>query len=446
MEFLALPIFIFISYSAYEFSIKPHLAVLAILLVSVSNAWFIEPPSVNIGLNIYLHDMLFVPIFLSGVFRILCKQEWQYISPLWIFYGVIIFYGLYAGLKLYGTSSGVDFRNFFYYWAGALYFMSFGYVDALLDKIFKYWISICLILLAIVYFRFVAEFIHLPIAKTWISADSTGVAYRVVNSAQAYLLGTVVIILFHRYIIPSFDNPSRIMTALFLIAVITLQHRSVWAVTIFGIAATFLLPGIKKHKALSKLIVIGFSGMILLVPLVLSGYADNFMDSILGSAERATHLQTGTFGSRMKTWERITLYWDKLGLMDQLFGEPFGSGYAGSQTAPHNMFFHSLLRAGMLGTFILVWFYLGILLRLYCRLLIDKSNLVYISLFFMLVIAQIAYYIPYSPQPEHGVILGIAASLAKRKKVANQTRQPTIHKPHRLKPIPKSIDISQSAI
>ena len=172
MELLALPFLIFSLYSVYSFSVKPLGAVICILLASLVNAWFVALPTVKIGLNIYIHDGVFILIFISAMIRIFFMGQFRYISPLWAVYGLLLFYGLFVSIKLYGTAAGVDFRDFFYYWTGALYFISFAYSKESLDKILKYWLLICSILLLIVYFRLVAELLHLPIAITWIKADS----------------------------------------------------------------------------------------------------------------------------------------------------------------------------------------------------------------------------------------------------------------------------------
>jgi len=416
MEFLALPILIFFLYAVYSFSLKPHLAVACILIISVINTWFIEQFSMKMGLNIYLYDLALVPIFFSALIRLLLKREWPYASPLWIGYGLIIFFSLFSGLKQFGTTAGVDFRSIFYYWSGTLYFMSFAYTKEMITKIVKYWLLICSVLLLIVYFRFVAEALHFPISATWKVADSTGVRFRVVNSGQAYLLGMTVVMLFHRYVLPDMAiKPSRLLTVLFIFAVIALQHRSVWGATLFGIASLFLLPGVKKHKLVGKFIVIGSVGFLLLLPLLSMGYLDHFIDSIVGSAEKATNLNTGTFGARRKAWEQILAYWVRHDFLHQLLGDPFGGGYAGIANSPHNFFLQSLLRTGMLGNFFLCLFYLGILLKLYFNLLKNSESCFYPTLFFMLIVAQMAFYIPYAPLAEHGILLGIAGSLAKRK-------------------------------
>lgn len=419
MEFLALPIFILCAYAIYSFSTKPIGAVICILLASVIDAWFVVLPTVKIGLNIYIHDGLFILMFISSMIRILFLGQFRYISPLWAVYGILLFYELFVGLKLSGTAAGVDFRSLFYYWTGTLYFMSFSYTNEFLDKVRKYWLLICSILLFIVYFRFVAELLHLPMAVTWISADSGDIRFRVISSGQAYLLCISIIMLFIHYLMPGEIKPSKIAVALFIIAIIALQHRSVWAATLFGILSATLLPSIKSSKLFTNIFIIGILGFILLSPILYFGFADKILSMIGKSAERATNLTEGTFGARVKGWEHIMSYWLQSPFLNQLFGEPFGDNYAGMKSFPHNFTFQNLMRVGALGTFIFYCIYLLILGKLYLNIRNNAEDKFYSALFFMLIISQMTYYIPYGTGPEHGIILGIAASLTKRKFVTD---------------------------
>ena len=424
MEFLAaLPFLIFSLYAVYSFSVKPVGAVICILLASLVNAWFVALPTVKIGLNIYIHDGVFILIFISAMIRIFFMGQFRYISPLWTIYGLLLFYGLFVGYKLNGTNAGVDFRDLFYYWTGVLYFMSFTYFKESLDKILKYWLLICSILLLIVYFRLVAEYLHLPISATWINADSGDIRFRVINAGQAYLLGMSIIMLFSRYLIPSVIKPSKVITVLFIIAVIALQHRSVWAATLFAILSASFLPSVKSSNLLSNILAVGLLGFILLSPILYFGFADKILGMIGKSAERATNLTGGTFGDRVRGWQLIIKYWLQSPFLNKLIGDPFGGGYAGMKTFPHNFTFQNLLRVGALGTFIFYSFYLLILSKLYFNIRKNSEDKFYSALFFMLIISQILYYIPYGTHPELGIILGIAASLANRRIVTKNNAQ-----------------------
>lgn len=414
MQFLAIPLLLFLMYAVVSFPWKPLLALICILLVSILNAWMIEPPAVTLGINIYLHDLVFVSLLLSALIRIIFKGEFFFVSPVWLLYGLILTFGLFIGLSKYGTAAGVDFRNFFYYWSGTLYFMTFAYSDEILDKVVQYWLILCSALLLIVYFRFVAEALNLPISETWIAADSTGVRFRVINAGQTYLLGIGIIMLLLRYINGVSNSLSHVLVVLFAVAVIALQHRSVWAATLFAGLTLFCLPGIRTHKALGKIVILCFAGLILLTPLLFSSHLSQFTSSISGSAERAQDLSTGTFGNRVKEWNRLMKHWEKSEFRNQLLGDSFGGGYFGSKTSPHNFYLQSLLRTGVLGTLLLTLLYLSVLFRLYWKIWRNQPQGAYPSLLFVLIVGQLAFYIPYSPQAEHGIILGIALSLANR--------------------------------
>lgn len=441
MAFLLFPFFLFSLFALYSFTIKPHSAVFFILLSTLIDTWLVVPVSINAGLNIFLNDPLFILIFVSGLYRVFLMGQFKYISPLWVIYGFLLFISAFIGLQSFGTASGVDFRYLFYYWSGGMYFMSFSYTKEMLDKIIKYWLIMCSFLLLIVYFRFVAELLHLPISATWISADSGDIRFRVINSGQAYLLCISIIMLFSRYLITNQIKPSKIMVTLFIIAVIGVQHRSVWAATLFALVSATLLPGIKSTKLLGNLFTIGLLGLILLIPLIYLGYADNLIAMVSKSANRAQDLSSGTFGARVKGWQYMLKYWLDNSFINQLFGDPFGGGYAKMRSFPHNFTIQNLLRVGIVGTIIFYCFYLQLLAKLYLIMRNSKEEKLYLVLFFMLIITQITYYIPYGTGPEHGIILGIAASLVRRRNnyITTKNTDNTRHDQYFLKPLPETM-------
>ena len=420
MAFLLIPIIIFIVIATWQFTEKPHLAVGGILLASLVNAWNFDIP-IELGVSIFAHDIIFIPLFCCGIFRVFLKGQQQSVSILWIIYGLLLFYQIFNGINLFGTSAAADFRSCFYYWTGTLYFMSFQYTEAMIEKLIKCWIGVCCILLALVYFRFAADFANLPIAQTWRAADPTGVRFRVIWAAPTYLLGVSVVILFHKYLIPNEKKPSKIITSLFIIAVIVLQHRSVWMATFIAIISSLLIPSIKKGKVISNLTIISAIGFILLIPLFYLGYADKFIATITQSAIRATSLTTDTFGARVSGWKSILYYYEHQNFLHQLIGDPFGGSYGRSKTVPHNFYFQALLRVGIFGVIVLFLTYTSTMIKLFSKLLEKHDKNIYISLYLMLLIGQQTFYIPYGQQAEHGIILGIAISLAKRKYIASNT-------------------------
>lgn len=416
MELLIVPAFLLSLYLFYKFIDRPDYAVTAIMVIAAINMWMIEEPSFNMGLHIYLYDPLFVLILCSALYRVFARLQIVYTNLVWLVFGIIIFTNLYVGLKIYGTPAGVSFRSDFYYWVGALYFMSFQYTQESLEKALKNWYRLALVLLAIMYFRFVAEFLHLPIAQTWILSDNNmGLKFRVTHSTFAYLLSVTALMTFARYVVPNDVKPNKIIFVLFLVAILVVQHRSVWAATLAGIAVVAFLPGVKNGKVFGNLLVVGFLGVIVLIPVLLAGAADVFLDSISEAADRATRLNTGTFGARRMGWEYFLENFEKLPLSYQLSGEPFGGSLIGLKMALHNYYLQIIKDVGIVGLFCVLWLYGTTMLLLFVNLIRDANNRLYYAMFFMLLAGQLTFYIPYSNQAQHGILLGISVSLSRRK-------------------------------
>lgn len=414
METLIVPAFILSLIGIYLFARKPHYTVAAILISSVITAWYIDMPSINLGLHVYIYDPIFALLFFSSLYRLFFAQQLLHVSLGWLLLGLVIFIGLYNGWKYNGSAAGVDFRYYFYYWAGTLYFMSFSYSREMLDKILKIWFVLTLGLLAIAYFRFVADFLNLPIAQTWIKADPTGIRFRVLYSEKTYLLSVTIIILFVRYLIPEAKKPSKLITSLFVFAVVLMQHRSVWMATIIGIASVSLFPGIKTSRMFGNLMVLSLVGAVLLLPLIYMGYADVFLKTISYTAG-LNNLHQGTLGARVSGWIEYLELFPKLSILYQLFGEPMAGSPGGLKVGLHNFYLQVLSRVGMAGLGFIIIFYVILLVRLSLNSKRQPQYRVYYALLFMLLCHQITFYIPYSNQPEHGIILGIAASLARRR-------------------------------
>lgn len=217
------------------------------------------------------------------------------------------------------------------------------------------------------------------------------------------------------YLLPGKIKPPKIIIMLFMIAVMVLQHRSVWGFVLFGTATAAFLPGIKVTKLVQNVALLGIVGFILLAPLLYYSFADIFIKSISQSAENATHLNTGTFGARVSGWYSMMEVWAKESFSTQLFGEPMGGTYAGSKIMPHNYYVMTLLRSGIFGIILFVLFYFQVLTKLFFNIKHYSEDKLFYAMFFMLIIGQLAFYIPYGAHEVDGIILGVAASLAKRR-------------------------------
>ena len=383
-----------------------------LLAASLIDAWMIEPPYVELGVQIYLHDLIFILLALVGVQRLLMRAGLGAMPLGWYMFGLLLFSSLFLGLQKYGTTAGVDFRNFFYFFAGTVYFLSFSYDERELRALTKTWLVVCSILLGIVFFRWAAELAGLQIAQKWIAADPTGVKFRCIDSSQAYILGVGFVIMLYRFSEGAYTLNSVVFASLLAIAVIGLQHRSVWAVTAIAVLVLIFSPGVRGGKLAGKTMIMVILLGTILLPVLIYGLADVFLVSISDSAERATSLSTGTFGARVEGWKRLLSKWPELSVFEQAVGQPFGGRYGHSERSPHNGYIQLLYRVGAVGLFIFLASLTITVIKLF-GIGMRRSNQTYSGLAFALLFGLVFYYIPYSMQPEHSIIFGMAISLAR---------------------------------
>lgn len=415
MEALIILAVILSVYCIYIFTKKPQSAVFVILTVVLINEWFIKQPlSVNIGINFYFTDGLAILLFISSLFRMFFLGEFRNNSIVWILFGILLFISLYTGWKINGSAAGVEFRGYFSYWACTLYFINFEYSKTTLEKILKVWYIVNWFLLALFCFRLAAELMHLSITAQW-HDPTPGTKYRVINSATTNLFGVLLLWFFVRNLVPEAVKPSKTLTVVYLVIILILQHRSDWLAVIAGIASASLLPGIKVTRMFKNFIVIGMVGFILLLPAVFLGYADSFLDSINAQAERATQFNQGTVGDRLKGWTSFLELWQRLPLLYEIFGEPMAGSPGGLKHGLHNFYLQVIARTGVLGILLVTFFYLSILAKLYLNVRRFPEDKVYYAFFFMAVVFQMVYLLPYYQETNHAIILGIATSLVKRR-------------------------------
>jgi hypothetical protein len=142
------------------------------------------------------------------------------------------------------------------------------------------------------------------------------------------------------------------------------------------------------------------------------------MDRVTESAATATNLDQGTGGGRIYGWQQLL---QQLEPEEYLTGKPFGSGYERYEFPnvrwkatwdPHNFYLQTLLRAGIPGLALLLGVYL-ITLR---RLLRDKGGSLLPDLpprlLFVLLVAQMAFIVPYRLPYEQAIWIGLAISMA----------------------------------
>jgi O-antigen ligase len=413
---LALPLLVWLAYG------RMTVGLVIVLATFFMEVVYVEYPGFWVGLYIYPSDLVFAFLAVTAVLRLLFAHNFPGRSASWLLFGALIAASFVVGLMQFGKASGTDFRNYFYVWVCALYFMSFPIDAAQTKSILRTWLAFAGLLLALACLRGFAEFAGMPIADSWRGTGSAA-AFRVLPAGAAlYLLDTLVIL---TYVITS-RSANRWMWAavpVLLVAVLVLQHRSVWIAAAAAIATLYLVfPGqvrlrLARPLAAGALIVAVVGG-----GLIGYGKLDTLTYRVTESAAKVTD-EKGTAGGRIYGWQQLLM---QLEPEEYVTGKPFGSGYERydfpdvrwkATYDPHNFYLQTLLRTGIPGLALLLGVYL-ITLR---RLLRGKGGPTLPDfpprLIFVLLVAQmaitVAYRLPYEQAIWIGIAISMAASLAR---------------------------------
>jgi hypothetical protein len=384
----------------------------AVLMLTVLETWFIELPAVNLGLQIYAQDVMFITLLLAAVARYIGGAGITVVPGAWYLFGAMILFAFLLGVVQYGTIAGVDFRNYFYFWVGAFYAISFTMHSEVMRSMTRAWTAAALFIVCIVAFRWAVDLLNLPFPRPWVAADTTGVRFRVINAAQTYVLGVALLMLFYRQVLGDATRLSWLLLVVMAAAVIGIQHRSVWVMTFTAMFSLAFIPGVDKGRLLGKLSFAAVFGVVLLLPVLLYGVFDAMLAEVVKSAERATNLKGDTSGGRIQGWFALLEHWFGTNMLHKFVGEPFGAGYGGSDRAPHNFYIQSLFRIGLMGLSALLLAYLALMLGL--RRVSALRLHAYAPFLLMVVIGQMFFYLPYSPSYQQGLLLGMAIAVARR--------------------------------
>jgi hypothetical protein len=176
---------------------------------------------------------------------------------------------------------------------------------------------------------------------------------RALSAPQALLVAQAAILL-----LAHSERSHRYVGLMFLGIVFLSQQRTVWATTILMLAVLVVVPsfdGKSDTRATARKVVA--AGVVAVAAAVALGPR-----SLASSASAAVEISTdgGTFGWRIQGWTGIVKDYLRSNGLDQLIGQPAGSGYSrlinGRLVAvtPHNMYVTILVSLGLIGLVALV--------------------------------------------------------------------------------------------
>ena len=198
--------------------------------------------------------------------------------------------------------------------------------------------------------------------------------------------------------------------AVLLLFVVLLNRRTVWLALLAGVAVVML----RKRRLGPRAAMMVATAALVTVALYLA-----FPEAGPGTEPVAQSAAgTGTLEWRIQGWSALYASWST-DLVHWFVGQPFGSGFTrtvlGSevQAEPHNFYFSTLLRMGLVGVLSLIAL-TGGLLRALWRTPARGGGLLGPGLFPALLTMQVIWFITWVPGLEQGIITGLAVGLAAR--------------------------------
>lgn len=391
-------------------------AILVLFLVETANGYLF---AFNLALKVYPQDLLFAPMAGVAFLRLMQRGAISRLpNSLWLLAALMVVSFL-LGLVMNGTAAGVQFRNDFYFMTGIFYFSSFDWTRERLARVLAWLFPVVLTVMLIVWFRWVVDAFGLDwVEPVWRYLDNTGVALRVINSQQTWLMGLALILLVYAMATGNSLAGWRFMLPLLGLTVLVLQHRSVWVAAFLPVLMAFVIVRQNQGKLASRMLVIAGLTALVLGPLLATGKFSSATSSVADLAVRATSTTEGTFVGRVQGWGSLLRQWAGAGPRAWVMGEPYGSGFKrlegpkGKEVtyAPHNYYVEVLLRFGLIGLAAFLAFNIY-LFRGAIRLAAGPYDNMTGYAMLGILMSFALFNIPYSPAYTHGLFIGIVLAL-----------------------------------
>jgi len=418
-------IVILIALMLWVFSIaginNPFFTIAMMVFIFLCETSLMGPFALNLGLWVYLPDIFVLLVLPAFFYRLIALNKISMIPLAWWLLGVVQISLFAWGLMVNGTAAGVDYRPHFYVWLGAAYLATFNYDEDWAKRFLIFFTAMGLGVCIIAYYRWVMGAIDYHFYQELLRLDSTGVSFeRVVASGPMFMTACAMLVSLYYVIIDRTKPLAWILTLLFGLTILAMQHRSVWVATIAGVLALIWGLSLVRSNATSKLFSISLVFVILLLIGVASGQFNGVLNSIDNQVISATSTTSGTFVGRVGGWQSLLKIWiDSHSPVTYLVGKPFGGGYErfefgdlGGKSVgymPHNYYVHLLYRGGLIGLFAFLWVIWRAIKVLLSRVR-GKQDIV-APLLLAILIAQLIYFIPYELDYAQMILFGLLLSL-----------------------------------
>ena len=414
---LALPLLLVFLYNQF------HWGLIAIALAFIADAITLGEPFLHVGVNLFYPDVLLGPIMGVAVLRLLLAPDAPRLNKAWLVFCITVGISTVTGLAQFGAGAGVQARGYFYFVAATLYGASFEINAARIQQIIRTLVWTALTLMALAVYRWIVY--YAPISALLPPGGSYNVdgAIRVIYANHAIVLAEVLIAgLFFTGISQSLQL-AQLCAPLLLGMVLALQHRSVWLATLVGMGSRFVVVRTRTTSILQQLCLIAGIALVTSVPLVFSDKLGDVTQQIGQSAGGALRGE-GTVREQLASWQEIISIWSHKGPREIAFGESFGADNTRSvqdehgywkkiNYIAHNLFVQNLYNTGAIGFLAYLLANIHVLRGLYQRARQPDGDL-QAAFLMVLMLMQLAYYIPYGVDFLQGVVFGAALAYLAR--------------------------------
>lgn len=424
---MALVMALTVAYSSIRLVTSLNFGVALVLGLFCLETWLVSLPAIRFGLNIYPQDILFVGLAAVGGVRMLVGTNFKPAVISWLLFGVMLLVSFILGVFQYHTEAGVDLRPTFYFWSTALYIGSFRIDISEANRIMKMTTMVGVVVLLIVLYRWISDALHLE-AFTF-NQIGAGKPLRVLTAGQTYFLSALTIMLAWCAATGCISRRASWLVLPFALAVVLLQHRSVWVATIVGLGFLYLGEPRLRGRFLRMSMIGSVVVAILLVPLIAIGFMDSVFTALGDSVNEAMLSHGSTLTWRLDSNRELFAKWVNGGVQEYLIGKPFGSGYErfladlGHVTnySPHNFYLQMLLRVGLFGLIAVLVSYVYAIHRLWDGRLHDATSgfAGYLPVAAVLVSSLVFFY-PYGAHFIQGLFLGLALAVMPDAQIARQ--------------------------
>jgi hypothetical protein len=367
-------------------------------------------PSVTLpgGIRIQLHDVVFALVLVAGILRMLRMRRFSPPQRWVVVLCIVLVLSLVRGSMEFGPQQAIaEFRLFFAFVSGALYFSTFTPSARVNDQIGKLWLATSVPLMVLVCLRWLDSLagIHLGVPTEQFGNDA---AIKVVNGPYAFFLALAALLtvpFWQRH-----DKQARKLVRLgtvLLLFVVLLNRRTVWLTTIIGMAVLMVRGRQLRRRAVGMVI----GGVLLAVGAYVALGGSSGEQSALRPATG-----TGTLDWRIQGWS-VLLDGLSNSPLTWLIGEPLGGGFTRVvqglevQAEAHDFYVTTLLRTGVVGLVALIALTVGLLRALWRTPPGDPAGLLAPGVFPALLAMQAVFFLVWETGMEQGIITGLAVGI-----------------------------------